>query len=185
MDARQFALAPARNNGKMAVSIASSVNSVSFTPRCRLQCSACSAVFPGGSFVNGPRVSISKNSLFVKVSKEHPKSGYVSPEFACARLMKASPFRMYAPQVSGLNIPSFCASEFLGSCFNAIYFLVKTQRLSDRFVYAHITKGLLASRFAGCFPRGGKPVIAIPPGAIIVSAHTEYSSAKRERFVTR
>src|SRR5882672_8387780 len=164
----------------MAVSIASSVNSVTFTPRCRLHCSACSAVFPGGSFVNGPSVSISKNSLFVKTSKEHPKSGYVSPEFACARLMNASPFKTYSPQLSGLNIPNFCGSEFLGSCFNAMSFLVKTQRLYDRYVYAQITTGLVASRFAACLPRGAELVIATPPGAIIVSTQAEYSREKRE-----
>src|SRR5438034_6521954 len=66
----------------MNASIASSVRAVSLTLRCRLHCSTCSAVFPGGSFINGPSVSSSKNSLLVKVSNEHPKSGYVSPEFA-------------------------------------------------------------------------------------------------------
>src|ERR1700727_3457143 len=99
--------------------------------------------------------------------------------------MNASPFKTYAPQVFGLNIPNFCASELFGSCFRVRYFLVKTQRLSARFVYAHITRGLVASRFAGCLPRGGKPEIAIPPGAIMVSAHTEYSSEKKERFGMR
>src|SRR2546429_5527884 len=51
----QFALAPARNKGRMNASIASSVRAVSLTLRCRLHCSTCSAVFPGGSFINGPR----------------------------------------------------------------------------------------------------------------------------------
>src|SRR5260370_25287734 len=99
--------------------------------------------------------------------------------------MKASPFKTYTPQVLGLNKPNFWASELPGSWRKARYFFVKAQRLSDRFVYAHITKGFVASRFAGCLPRGGKPVMAVPPGAIIVSAHTEYSTVKSERFVMR
>src|SRR6266478_10122112 len=169
----------------MAASIASSVRAVRATPRWRVQCSTCSEVFPGGTLVNGPSVSSSKNSLLVKVSNEQPKSGYVSAELACAHLMNASPFKMYAPQVFALNIPSFCASELAESCRNVRYFFVKAQRLSDRFVYAHITRGLVASRFAGCRPRGGKPEIAMPPGAIMVSAHTEYSSEKSERLVMR
>src|SRR6516225_2390307 len=37
-------------------------------------------------------------------------------------------------QLSGLNIPNFCASELWGSCFRVKYFFVNTQRLSDRFV---------------------------------------------------
>ena len=67
----------------MAASIASSVRAVRTTPRWKLQCSTCSEVFPGGTLVNGPNVSISRNSLLVKVSNEQPKSVYGSPGLAC------------------------------------------------------------------------------------------------------
>ena len=85
--------------------------------------------------------------------------------------------------VFGLNIPSFCASGFAGSCFNVRYFFVKTQRLSDRFVYAHITRGLVASSLQDAC-RAVENRDGNPSGAIIVSAHTDIP-AKEERFVMR
>src|SRR5262249_252705 len=62
------------NSGSTTRSIGSSVISVRLTLRDRLQCSICSTVCPGCTFVIGPNVSISRNSLLVKVSNEQPKS---------------------------------------------------------------------------------------------------------------
>src|SRR5271157_20011 len=71
----QFVFPWGWRSGSSAWSIAASVNSLSLTLRCRLQCSTCSTLLPTGTFVRGPSVSISRNSLFVKVSNEQPKSG--------------------------------------------------------------------------------------------------------------
>ena len=38
--------------------------------------------------------------------------------------------------------------------------------------------GFVASRFTGCLPRGGNPVIAVPPGAIMVSARARTRAGK-------
>src|SRR5262249_29415937 len=75
------------NNGPIARSNSSSVSAFGFTSRKSAQCSACSTVCPGCTSVIGPSVSISKNSLFVNVSNEHPKSGYVfsGSAFVCFR----------------------------------------------------------------------------------------------------
>lgn len=58
-----------------------------------------------------------------------------------------------------------------GSRFSVRCLLVIPHRGSDRSVQAHITSGLAGSRTTGCVPRRGKPVITLPPGAIIVKAH--------------
>src|SRR5208337_4096201 len=66
-----------------------------------------------------------------------------------------------------------------------MYFFVNFQRGSARSVYAHITSGLVAARLAGCLPRGGNPVTAVPPCAIMVKAQGANSSANKERLVIR
>src|SRR5438874_5290946 len=82
-------------------------------------------------------------------------------------------------------MPSFCASASLGSCRRVKYFLVNFQRGSAKFVYAHMTRGFVASRFMGCFPRGGNPLTATPPGAIIVSAQAENFKGNSPRLLMR
>src|SRR5512144_1959650 len=62
---------------------------------------------------------------------------------------------------------------------------VNFQRGSARFVYAHMVSGFVASRLIGCYPRGGKPVMAVPPCAIIVSTEGANSSGDRPRFAIR
>src|SRR5437660_12291472 len=82
-------------------------------------------------------------------------------------------------------MPSFCGSALLGSCRRVKYFLVNFQRASARFVYAHMTRGFVASRLMGCLPRGGNPLTATPPGAIIVSAQAENFKGNSPRLVMR
>ena len=90
---RPPAAAPWRS-GRTIRSSSSSVRLDSRTLRCRLQCSVCSTARVGSTLVSGLRVSISRNSLFVKVSKEQPKSGYALPASARTCLTNASPFKM-------------------------------------------------------------------------------------------
>src|SRR5689334_854285 len=114
-------------------------------------------------------------SAFVKVSKEHPRSGYGRAGSAAQRFRKRSPFRKYAPQVRALKWPSFCGVEFFGSCRKTRNFFRNLHRGSERSVNGHMIRGLDGARSSGWVPRGGKPVTAVPDCAITVSTQIENS----------